>query len=84
MRIAPIWLWMAYKLRRALTTRLASFEGNRANLQCSQTGLEKPHEITLELVYRVENRCKSIGARAGGLLQAFLGPIWPQNLNFQT
>jgi hypothetical protein len=53
-------------------------------LQCSHTGFEKPHEIALELVYRVENnRCKSIGARAGGLFQAFLGPIWPQNLDFQ-
>ncbi len=26
--------------------------------------------------YRAEHRCKSIGARAGGLFQAFLGPIW--------
>ncbi len=46
------------------------------HLQCSHTGFEKPHETALELVYRAENRCKSIGARAGGLFQAFLGPIW--------
>ncbi len=39
-------------------------------------GFEKPREIALELVYRAENRCKSSGARAGGLFQAFLGPIW--------
>ncbi len=45
-------------------------------LQCSHTGFEKPHETALELVFRVGNRCKSIGARAGGLFQAFLGPIW--------
>ncbi len=45
-------------------------------LQDSHTGFEKPHETALELVYRVENRCKSIGARAGSLFQAFLGPIW--------
>ncbi len=45
-------------------------------LQCSHTGFEKPREIALELVYRAENRCKSIGARAGGLFQALLGPIW--------
>ncbi len=47
-------------------------------LQCSHTGFEKPHETALELVYRAENRCKSIGARAGGLFQAFLGPIWAE------
>ncbi len=46
------------------------------HLQCSHTGFEKPHETALELVYRAENRCKSIGARAGGLFQALLGPIW--------
>ncbi len=46
-------------------------------LQCSHTGFEKPHERALELVYRAEKRCKSIGARAGGLFQALLGPIWP-------
>ncbi len=53
-------------------------------LQCSHTGFEKPHKIALELVYRVEYRSRSIGARAGGLFQAFLWPIWPQNLDFQT
>ncbi len=45
-------------------------------LQCSRTGFEKPREIALELVYRAVNRCKSMGARAGGLFQAFMGPIW--------
>ena len=45
-------------------------------LQCSHTGFEKPHEIALELVCRAKKRCKSSGARAGGLFQAFLGPIW--------
>jgi hypothetical protein len=55
-----------------------------ATCECSHTGFEKPHEIALELVYRVENRGKSIGARAGGLFQAFLRPIWLQNLDFQT
>ena len=48
----------------------------KTRLQCSHTGFEKPHETALELVYRAENRCKSIGARAGGLFQAFLGPMW--------
>jgi hypothetical protein len=48
----------------------------RAKLQCSHTGFEKPREIALELVYRADNRCKSMGARAGGLFQASLGPTW--------
>jgi hypothetical protein len=49
---------------------------HKVRLQCIHTGFEKPHETTLKLVYRAENRCKSIGAQAGGLSQAFLGPIW--------
>ncbi len=59
-----------------------------AHLQCSHTGFEKPHETALKLVYRAENRCKSIGARAGGIFQALLGPIWarkgPQTYIFRS
>ncbi len=70
------------ELKLSITLKLSHPKSEQ--LQCSHTGFDKPHEIALELVCRVENRCKPIGARPGDLFQAFLGPIWPQNLDFQT
>ncbi len=41
----------------------------------SQGGFEKPHGMTLKLVYRAENRCKSNGPRPGPFPNP-LGPGW--------